>query len=68
MAQADVIVSGHGSVVSFQLVSQAARDWVEEFVQAESWQFLGNSLCVDWRYADGLKDAALDAGLVVHGG
>lgn len=61
----DIVVSDHGSVVSLDLVSQQARDWVEEHVQAESWQFLGNRLCVDWRFAGGLCDAAADAGLVV---
>lgn len=65
MAQADIVVESHGSVVSFQLVSQSAREWVEEFVATESWQFLGDRLCIDWRFADGLKNAALDAGLVV---
>jgi len=37
----DVIVDSYGSVVGLSPMTQAAREWIEENVAAESWQWLG---------------------------
>ncbi len=65
----DVSVSGGGSLYMVQPISQEAKDWVEENVQLEGWQWMGPAFGVEWRIRkrpDGLK--VLDAGLVVAGG
>jgi hypothetical protein len=62
---ADVVVRNHGTVVLFELRSPAAREWVDENVQTEPWQWLGRSLGVDHRFAGQLTDGMIDAGLEV---
>ncbi len=64
----DVRITGWGaSVVQFHLLTKAARDFVNENVEAEGWQWLGRALCVDHGYADGLRELMLDNGLGVEG-
>jgi hypothetical protein len=62
----DVEVVFHGSVVAFHLLSQDAKNFVEEFTDADGWQFMGNALCVDHRMAEGLVDGMLEHGLEVR--
>lgn len=63
----DVIVSNHGSVVGFTLLTETARIWVDDNVETEGWQWLGRStLCVDWRFAGPLTRGMLDNGLNVE--
>ena len=48
-------VSDRGaSVVGIVPLTAKAREWVKENVYAEPWQWLGDTLCVDHRYADDL--------------
>lgn len=61
----DVIVTNHGSIFSFQPLTQAAKDWFEENVQIEDYQRLGGSICVEHRYARDLAQGIIDAGLEV---
>jgi len=61
----DVIVENHGSVVAFHLLSQNAKTFVDENVQAEGWQFMGDALCVDHRFASDLADVMRENGLVI---
>ena len=46
--------------------TQTAKDWIGENVQAEGYQWLGKSLCVEHRYVDPLVDGMLSAGLDVE--
>ena len=62
----DVNVSRSGSIFLFDLNTDAAESWVEENVQAESWQWLGGRLCVDHGFAHALVQGMQDAGLVVE--
>lgn len=63
---ADVDVAGHGSVFVFGLKTDAAREWVNENVALEDWQWFGQSrFAVDHRYAAPLAHAMREAGLVV---
>lgn len=64
--QIDVAVSNHGSVFLFALLSEQARDWVSENVQAEGWQFFGGSLAVEPRMAFDLAQGMINAGLEVE--
>jgi len=64
----DVHVHGGGpmcTVYSFELMTDAARQWVDENVQAEAWQWLGHSLAVEHGYTRELAQGMLDAGLNV---
>lgn len=62
---ADIVVSNHGSIFVFEPHSDAARQWLDEEVESEGWQWFGESLCVSHGYALDLAQAALDAGLEV---
>lgn len=62
----DVEVSGLGSsVVLFTPISAAAREWVDEHVALESWQWLGSGFGVDHRFVEPLIDGMTSAGLSV---
>ena len=61
----DFAVDNHGSIVTITPLTDAARDWLDEHVQAESWQWLGVSLAVDRRYSGDLVDGIANAGLTL---
>ena len=52
----DFHIADHGSIVTIRPVSEAAREWLDENVDAEPWQWLGGALCVDHRFARDLVD------------
>ncbi len=52
LRKTDVFVQNHGSLVLFTLNTRAAREWVEDNLKTESWQWLGKALAVEARYAD----------------
>ena len=62
----DVEIVNHGSVVAFHLLSQDAKDFVNEFTDADGWQFMGNALCVEWRMAENLTEDMMAHGLEVR--
>jgi len=61
----DVQVTNCGSVWQFTPMNEGALSWIGENVQAEGWQWLGDSLVVDWRYGMGLVELMRNAGLLV---
>lgn len=61
----DVSVSNHGSVILFAPLTDKAREWINDNVQAEGWQFFGGSLAVEPRFAFELTQGMKDAGLEV---
>ena len=62
----DVLVSNAGTVFVFCPLTCAAKQWVDENVQSEPWQWLGASLVVETRFAWGLAIGMKDAGLVLQ--
>jgi hypothetical protein len=63
---ADVTVLNHGTVVQFKLHTDAVRQWVDQNVQADGWQWFGPSnLVIDHRYAGGLAYGIARAGFEV---
>ena len=60
----DFEVIDEGSVVGIAPVSEAARDWIDEKVHSESWQWMGGTLWIDHRYADPIIAGMIDDGLV----
>ena len=63
MTGPDVIVNFQGSVVGFTPRTDAAREWIEDNVQAEDYQWMGPTLWVDHRYAGPLCDGMAADGL-----
>jgi len=64
----DVTIEDHGSVVMVRPVSDAAKSWVKEHVQLESWQWLGGAFACDHRMVMDLVDGMVEAGLEVSDG
>jgi hypothetical protein len=65
-ATPDVLVENAGTVFTFCPLTTAAKSWVEENVEAEAYQWLGNVLVVEHRFAWGLAEGMKDAGLVLR--
>lgn len=61
----DIRFEDHGSVVLVRPLTDAAREWIDENVQQEGWQWFGGALGVDARYAWALREAAAFNGLVL---
>lgn len=59
----DVMVYDAGSIIQFEPLTDAARDWFRAEVQSDPWQWLGNRLGVDARLAPGLAAAMDEHGL-----
>jgi len=50
----DVLERNEGTVFVFCPLTDRARAWIDENVQTETWQWVGNALVVEYRYAWGL--------------
>ena len=61
----DVRVSGSGTMYHVTPLTEAAKEWVNENVHLEDWQWLGNGFGVEWRYLDNLVEGMTEAGLAV---
>jgi len=59
----DVLVCNEGTVFVFCPLTSRARQWIDENVLTEPWQWFGNALVVEQRYAWGLGQGMKDAGL-----
>jgi hypothetical protein len=64
--QADVHVSGGGTMYLVTPLSDEAKAWVEENVPLEDWQWLGSGFGVEHRYIGNLVEGMREAGLVVQ--
>jgi len=62
----DVLVENHGSVFMFVPMTQEAREWVDENVGLESWQWLGGGFAVEPRCALDLANGMQADGLVLR--
>lgn len=63
----DISIRHDGSVVLFTVNTPAAREWVEENVQLEGWQWMGkSSFAVDARFAHDLADGMQGDGLEIE--
>lgn len=61
----DVDVVDQGSVVLFTPITAEARDFVDDNVGLEDWQWLGGSFAVDARYAGALIEGFESHGFTV---
>jgi hypothetical protein len=60
----DVEFTNHGSIVSIRPLTDIGRDWIDENVAGEGWQWLGGALCAEPRYAIDIYQGMLADGLV----
>jgi len=63
---ADVVVDDQGTIWMFWPVTEAAKQWVAENVQLESWQWMGERFGVDHRPARQLLQGMVEAGLTAQ--
>ncbi len=63
----DFIVYQHGTVWSFQAVTEAARLVIEEHVLVEPWQGIPAAFTADYRPARHLVEALIADGYIVEG-
>ena len=62
---ADLVITNEGPVFIFQPLTDKAREWLEEAVESDPYQWLGNSLAVEHRYAALLAEEAQKDGLTI---
>lgn len=61
----DVEIDNQGTIVLFRPITKAGEAWIKENVQTEPWQWFGDGLCVEHRYAHDLADGMQRDGLKV---
>lgn len=61
----DIDINDQGSIVMFTPRTDAGREWMDENVESEPWQWMGPSLCVDHRPAQDLVEGMQEAGLTL---
>ena len=59
----DVLIRNEGTIIQIIPETEAAKEWIDENVHSEPWQWLGPTLCVDHRMAGPLIEGMADAGL-----
>lgn len=47
----DIRLDNFGSIIGITPLTQAGRDWIDENVQSEGWQWLGGTLNIEPRMA-----------------
>lgn len=52
-----------GSIVFVRPLTDAAREWVNEHVELESWQWMGGAFAVEPRMLEYLLDGMIEDGL-----
>jgi len=50
--QVNFMVTDEGTVVFITPISETARQWVDENLSLEAWQYLGDGFGIEHRYAD----------------
>ena len=61
----DFQIADHGTVISVRPLNEAARQWLDENVVAEPWQWVEGALCVETRLARDLIIEIEQAGLEI---
>jgi hypothetical protein len=61
----DIEIINDGTMVGLKPVSDAGKQWMENNVQAEGWQYLGSVLYVDQRTAGPIIEGAAADGLEI---
>jgi hypothetical protein len=62
----DVLVHNEGTVFLFNPLTARAKEWIDNNVQSEPWQWFGTTLVVEHRFAWALAQGMKDEGLVLQ--
>ncbi len=65
ITDADIRVNADGTIVLFTPLTAAGRAWIHHHTHSEPWQWLGDSLAVEHRYAGDLVQGMRKDGLKV---
>jgi hypothetical protein len=60
---ADLRFENHGTIVRMTPVSDAGREWIDEHIPEDAMK-LGDSVCIEHRYADAIILGAQGDGLI----
>jgi hypothetical protein len=60
---ADVRIINEGTLTGVLALNAEARQWIDDNVHSEGWQWMGKVLWVDHRMVDNLLDGMIAAGL-----
>lgn len=60
---ADFRITYHGTVTLLHPLTPACREWIDENVATEGWQWFGGGIAVEPRYLDNLVSGMAEAGL-----
>lgn len=58
-------IRDEGTIIMLIPEQPAERDWLEQNVSAEPWQWLGPNLCIEWRYFEPLATGLIEAGFTL---
>jgi hypothetical protein len=61
----DFQIADQGSIFLIRPLNEAARRWLDENVVSEPWQWVGDALCVEARFARDLLIEIEQAGFAV---
>jgi hypothetical protein len=61
----DFSISDQGTIISIRPLNQAARQWLDENVVSEPWQWVEGALCVETRVARDLIIEIEEAGFEI---
>ena len=56
----DVSIENHGSIFLFRILTPAAQKFVDEHLQLEGWEWMGNGVAVEHRFAEDLAIRMMD--------
>lgn len=62
----DAELRNEGSIITLRPLTTTAKAWIDDYVQAEDWQWLGGALCIEPRYVGDIVGAMQADGLLVQ--
>lgn len=66
LADLDLQVENHGSIVLLRPLTDAAKRWIDESINPEGWQWFGHALAVEPRYVGAILEGMQADGLIVQ--
>lgn len=63
MRKADIFIRDEGTIIVLSPATKRGQAWMDDNIQAESWQWMGGGLCVDHRMAQDIIDGMTIGGL-----
>lgn len=62
----DFQFTNHGSIITVTPLTERAKEFIEQNVSVESWQYFGNAIALDRRCARDLAGVMVDEGFSVQ--